>query len=293
MFGQLKKNLIVAAATTAFACASLGVAQADDTLQNIKDRGFVRIAVANEIPYGYVDANGDAKGAGPDVAKAVLKSMGIDEIQWVVTGFSSLIPGLKANRFDMAAAEMAVLPQRCKQIDYSTPNTTYGEGLLVQKGNPKDVTSYDQFSKDNDLKVAIMAGADQLDMLQDLGVPQGKMVMINNNADAISTVATGRADAYAATGMTAAQLADKSDRVQIVQNFKDPVINGQEVRSWGAFAFNKNADSFREAFNKAFEKYKKTDEWRKTLRSYGWTKHDIDKSFDKTTKQLCSESSQK
>lgn len=287
MFKVFNKNLIIAAATTAFACASLGVASAQSTLQEIKDRGFARVAVANEIPYGYVDANGDAKGAGPDVAKAVLKQMGIDEVQWIVTGFSSLIPGLKADRFDMAAAEMAVLPQRCQQIDYSIPNTTYGEGLLVKKGNPENVTAYDQFAQDNDLKVAIMAGADQLDMLQELGVSQDRMIMINNNADAISTVSTGRADAYAATGMTAASLAEKSDQVEVVQNFEDPVINGQEVRSWGAFAFNQNADEFRQAFNEAFEKYKQTDEWRKTLKSYGWTDHDIDKSFDKSTDELC------
>src|SRR5699024_11093058 len=35
------------------------------TLQQIKDRGFARVAVANEIPYGYVDVSGKAKGAGP------------------------------------------------------------------------------------------------------------------------------------------------------------------------------------------------------------------------------------
>lgn len=103
------------------------------TLKQIKERGYIRIAVSYDIPYGYVDASGHAKGAGPDVAKAVLKSMGIDQIQWVVMPFGSLIPAVKANRVDMAAEEMNTLPQRCRAVDFSIPNTTYGEGLLVKK----------------------------------------------------------------------------------------------------------------------------------------------------------------
>ena len=83
------------------------------TLDEIREAGTIRIAVANEIPYGYVDPNGEALGAGPDVAKKIVAELGIENIEWVATGFSSLIPGLKADRFDMVAAEMAILPDRC------------------------------------------------------------------------------------------------------------------------------------------------------------------------------------
>ena len=74
----------------------------------------------------------EAKGAGPDVAKAVVKELGIDpaNIQWVVTNFSSLIPGLQANRFDMTAAEMAIRPERCQKVSYSEPGVL--ASLMVQ-----------------------------------------------------------------------------------------------------------------------------------------------------------------
>src|SRR5690625_1038489 len=184
------------------------------SLDEIKDRGVIRIAVANEIPYGFIDPSGEAKGAGPEVAKHIAKQLGIDKIEWVSTNFGSLIPGLQADRFDMVAAEMAILPQRCKQVIYSEPNSSYGEGLLVPAGNPNDLHSYDVFA-DGDYTVAIMAGADQLEMLQALGVDESKMLTISNNADAISTVSTGRADAYAATGLTAAELAKRSEQVEV------------------------------------------------------------------------------
>jgi len=263
---------------------------AQTAFEDIKKRGYVRIAVANEIPYGYLDATGNPKGVGPEVAKAVLERMGITDIQWIVTTFSSLIPGLKANRFDMVASEQAILPHRCEQVDYATvPNTSYGEGLLVKKGNPKNIHRYEDFVKRKDLKVAIMAGADQLEMFQKLGLPETQITMIQSNADAISAVASGRADGYAATGLTVSNLASKSDKVEVAEPFYDPVIDGKPVRSWGSFTFNKDSDDFRLAFSKELIEFKKTKEWKEILKKYGFTEADIKNSFLKTTKELCSE----
>ncbi|MDZ4136371.1 MAG: ectoine/hydroxyectoine ABC transporter substrate-binding protein EhuB, partial [Paracoccaceae bacterium] len=174
------------AALSVSALALTSGALAAATLDEIRASGTIRIAVANEIPYGYVDPNGQALGAGPDVAKAIVAKLGIANIEWVTTGFSSLIPGLKADRFDMVAAEMAILPERCNAVLFSEPNTSYGEGLLVAAGNPKGITSYGDFAEKPGLKVAIMAGADQLEMMQELGVDDTHMVMISANADAIS-----------------------------------------------------------------------------------------------------------
>ncbi len=256
------------------------------SLQDIKSRGQVRIAVANEIPYGYMDLDGQAKGAGPEVAKHIMEQLGIKKIEWVTTNFGSLIPGLRANRFDMVAAEMAILPQRCKEVLFSEPNSSYGEGLLVAKGNPDNVHTFQDFAK-SDKKVAIMAGADQLEMLQALNVPPDRMVTISNNADAISTVSTGRASAYAATSLTVSQLAEKSKKVEPAANFTDPIINGVPARSWGAFTFSQDSEDFRNAVNTELAKFKKTDGWKKILSQYGFSDTDAKESFSKTTEQLC------
>ncbi|MBU6492792.1 MAG: ectoine/hydroxyectoine ABC transporter substrate-binding protein EhuB [Burkholderiales bacterium] len=256
------------------------------TLKEIQQRGYVRIAIANEIPYGYMNLSEQAKGIGPDVAKQVMKQLGVKKIKWVVTGFGSLIPGLKANRFDMVAAEMAILPPRCEKVLFSEPDSSYGEGLLVAKGNPDHLGSYEAFAKSGK-KVAIMAGADQLDMLQALGVPSSDIVTISSNADAISTVTTGRASAYAATGLTVNQLAAKSDKVQAAKPFTDPIIHGQPARSWGGFAFAQNSADLRNAVNTQLAQFKKTPAWQQLMKHYGFTAKDAQASFDKTTAQLC------
>ncbi|MBS3849258.1 MULTISPECIES: ectoine/hydroxyectoine ABC transporter substrate-binding protein EhuB [Devosia] len=282
-FGKNALTALSAIAVSAMASTAVSAA----TLAEIQESGTIRIAVANEIPYGYVDPTGAALGAGPDVAKAIMEKLGVDNIEWVTTNFSSLIPGLQADRFDMVAAEMAIRPDRCTQVLFSQPNTSYGEGLLVAEGNPKGIHAYTDFAENPDLKVAIMAGADQLDMMQELGVSEGNLVTIAANADAISTVSTGRADAYAATSLTASGLADQGKGVEVASDFSDPVIGGVPVRSWGGFTFASGNEELRDAVNGALAEFKATPEWSETLMGYGFTQSDVDGSGTKTTEELC------
>jgi len=277
--------IVAFSAIAVSAMASTAVSAA--TLAEIQESGTIRIAVANEIPYGYVDPTGKALGAGPDVAKALMEKLGVEKIEWVTTNFSSLIPGLQADRFDMVAAEMAIRPDRCTQVLFSEPNSSYGEGLLVAEGNPKGIHAYSDFADNADYKVAIMAGADQLEMLQQLGVSEANMVTIASNADAISTVSTGRADAYAATSLTASGLADQGKGVEVAAEFTDPVIDGNEVRSWGGFTFASGNEELRDAVNGALAEFKQTPAWAETLTGYGFTQSDVDGSDKRSTEELC------
>ena len=54
------------------------------TVEEAKKQGFIRAATANEVPYSYMQPDGTSAGIGPDVANAVLKSMGIEEINWKI-----------------------------------------------------------------------------------------------------------------------------------------------------------------------------------------------------------------
>ncbi|WP_397475399.1 ectoine/hydroxyectoine ABC transporter substrate-binding protein EhuB [Pusillimonas sp.] len=256
------------------------------TLDQIKERGVLRIAVANEIPYGYMDLRGRPQGVGPDVAKHIAEKLGVKKIEWISTTFSALIPGLRARRFDMVAAEMAILPQRCGHVLFSEPNSSYGEGLLVASGNPRNIHSFEHFAGSDD-KVAIMSGADQLEILQALGVPHEQMVTISSNSDAISTVATGRASAYAATSATILQLAGKDRRVEAASDFIDPIVDGEPVRSWGAFTFNIDSGELARAVDDELARFKQTEAWREILSRHGFSQADADESFARTREQLC------
>jgi polar amino acid transport system substrate-binding protein len=260
------------------------------SLNDVKNNGYIRGASANEVPYSYMDESGAAKGIGPAVATAVLKSMGVNEINWTVTPFGSLIPGLKAKRYDFVAAEMNILPDRCKQVAFTEPNSSYGEGLLVPTGNPKKLHSYEDVKKDPSLKVAIVSGADQLDFLHEVGVPDSQIVMIQANADTLSTIQTKRADAYAATELTVAQLvkgAGASSGVEQAEPFSDPMIKGKPVRSYGGFDFRLEDKDLYAAFNAALTTFKNTDDYRKILTSYGLSPESVETARTKKMEDLC------
>jgi hypothetical protein len=80
-----------------------------DALLRIRRTGVVRIGYANEAPYGYLDTEtGEITGEAPEIAKVILRRLGARRIDAVMTEFGSLIPGLKANRFDLIAAGMYI-----------------------------------------------------------------------------------------------------------------------------------------------------------------------------------------
>lgn len=264
---------------------SLALAQAD--LDEILESGEINIATANEIPYGWIDEEGEARGIAPDVAEVVLENMGVTDINWTVTEFGSLIPGLVANRFDMAAASQAILPQRCEQVLYSKVNSSYGEGLLVEAGNPQDIHGYEDFVEDSSLTMGIVSGADQIDFAQAYGIGQDQIVSIPSNTDALSAVQTGRVDAYAATGLTVQRLAEGADGVEAATPFNDPVVDGEPVRSFGGFTFNQGSTEFVEAFNEELAAFHETEEYREILRSHGLSDQDIDAALNASTEELC------
>lgn len=283
-------NRRIALRTLAFGVAGLALATnawAETDLAQIKKRGYIRVSTANEVPYGYMDANGNAAGIGPDVAKHVLKVIGITDIEWVVTPFGSLIPGLLARRFDLCAAEQNILPARCEVVAFSVPNSSYGEGLLVKAGNPHNIHSYEDIKKNPKLMLAIVSGADELDFAHAVGIPDSQIVLIDANADALATVATGRADAYAATELTVARLAKHGEEVQGATPFTDPVINGKPVRSYGGFSFRKSDTALLAAFDKALTAFKATDAWAKILSGYGLSAQSIVAGRKAATAELC------
>ena len=276
---KVKTALIALLAALA---ASFGFAQS--TVEHFQQNG-ITIATANEIPYGWVDG-GQAQGIAPDVAEAVLANMGITAITWTVTEFGALIPGLIANRFDIVAASQAVLPARCEQVAFSKINSSYGEGFLVAAGNPQNIHSYDDFVNNPQLRMGIVSGADQLDFAQAYGIPESQLVMLNANADAPSALTAGRIDAYAATGLTVVGLAEGNARVEGAADFVDPVIDGEPVRSFGAFTFNQNSELL-DAFNEALAEFHQTDEYREILKSHGLTDQDVDAALAASTADLC------
>ncbi|MCL6599670.1 MAG: ectoine/hydroxyectoine ABC transporter substrate-binding protein EhuB [Alicyclobacillus macrosporangiidus] len=259
--------------------ASTGAGTADSLYDKVKKQGYITVGFANENPFGYATADGKLTGESPEVARAVLKEMGLGnvQLQGVLTQFGSLIPGLKAHRFDMVAAGMYITPERAKEVAFANPDYKIGEALAVKKGNPLDLHSYEDIAKNPKAKIAIMAGAIENQYVQKLGVKPSQIVTVPDTPSALAAVDSGRADATTMTSLTlSTMLKEKPDpKIEVVSDFKQPVIDGKSVYGYGAVAFRKEDQAFVEKFNEALAKLEDSGELMKILEPFGFTKDNL------------------
>ncbi|KNE29271.1 MULTISPECIES: ectoine/hydroxyectoine ABC transporter substrate-binding protein EhuB [Achromobacter] len=262
---------------------------ATSTLEAAKAAGKIRIGYANEAPFAYMDSK-EAKvtGESVEIARVVLKRMGINEVEGVLTEFGSLIPGLAAKRFDIIAAGMYVTPERCKQVAFSDPTYGVGQAFLVKQGNPKNLHSYEDVAKNPDAKLGVVVGAIEGEYAEKVKIPSDQVVVFPDAVSALSGVQAGRADAYAATGLTVNDLMGKTQAgsdLEKADPFTDPVIDGKDVRGYGAYAFRTEDKDFADAFNAELTKFVGTDEHKKLVAPFGFTDDELPQGM--TAAKLC------
>ena len=131
--------------------------------------------------------------------------MGIDEVDGVLTEWGSLIPALKSGRVDMIAAGFFVTPKRCAEVAFSEPIFGIGEAFLVKKGNPKNLTHFEDFLKDDYLRKWAYCPALQKVMPKGAGIPADQIQYYPDFPTELAALNSGRIDAAAMVAVTAEQ----------------------------------------------------------------------------------------
>ncbi|MGH6948698.1 MAG: ectoine/hydroxyectoine ABC transporter substrate-binding protein EhuB [Kiloniellales bacterium] len=272
--------LALAAATATLAVA--GSAFAQSTLEKAREAGFIRIGFANEAPYGYATPDGKLTGEAPEVAKAVLKKIGIAEVDGVLTEFGSLIPGLKAGRFDIIAAGMFITPKRCQEVQFSEPSYGIGQAFLVKEGNPLEIKDYGTIAGNDDLKLAVMAGAVEVGYAKKAGVDRGQLVILPDQSSLVKAVQADRASAAALTALSIADMASKNEGVESTPPFGE--VAGESVKGHGGFAFRTEDKELYEAFNAELKSFVGSPEHIALVTPHGFGEGYLP---NKTTAELC------
>lgn len=234
-----------------------------DRIKELQESGVV-IGFANEKPYAY-EEDGELKGVAVDVTTEILNELGIENIEGQLADFGQLIPGLTANKFDIITASMAINPDRCENVAFGEPEVKYGEGLVVQAGNPLDLHSYKDIADNPDTTVAIMAGATEHEFVKSEGVDPSQIQSAPDIPATLSAVESGREDATTGTEMTIKMAYESlgSDKLEFVEDFEQPDIEG--VPSYGAAAFRQDDNALREAYNEKLAELKETDRYGELL----------------------------
>lgn len=258
---------------------------AQTTLESAKRAGFIRVGFPNQVPYAYADEKGVLTGADAVIAKLVIQRMGIKEMDGVLTEFAALIPGLRAGRFDIVLA-MFVNPQRCAQVNFSEPIYRVAQGIIVRQGNPKRIRNYEDLVKQSDVRIAVMAGAVQMNNLRKLGIPDSRIVSFPDGPSAAAAVSSGRADAFTISDLPARRLlaAAQNSALEMVPAFAPPIVDGRPAQGHSAFAFRMEDSSLQTEFNKALAEVMATPQFLEAMAPFGLTRDNLP---DSKTAELC------
>lgn len=260
-----------------------GLAQAQEsTLEKIRKQGYIRVGFANEAPYSFATADGKLNGESPTVFRHVMAKLGVKEVDGVLTEWGSLIPGLRAGRFDAIVASMYITPTRCKQIIFANPTYGVGEALIVKTGNPDGINTYaDAASKGK--KIAFVAGTAEIEHGKLAGLSRDQMVTVPDFAAAVANVKSGRTSAAAFTSLTAQDLANKDEAIERAKPFTF-AHDGKLYKGEGSFGFRPEDTSLRDAINAELAKFIGTPEHLAMIKPFGFDESNLP---EKTAEQHC------
>lgn len=263
-------KLITAAAGVSMLAvlASALPALADDNkLQELKDQGFARVAIANEPPFTAVAADGKVSGAAPDVAREIFKRLGVGDIVASISEYGAMIPGLQAGRHDVITAGLFMKPERCAAVAYSEPILCDAEALMVKKGNPLGFKSYADIANNADARIGAPGGGTEEKLALEAGVPRDRVIVVPDGQSGLKMLQDGRIDAYSLPVLSINDLMKKANdpSLEIIA----PVV-GAPVYCDGA-AFRKDDTALRDAFDVELAKLKQSGDFAKIIEPYGFS----------------------
>ncbi|MGO4139091.1 ectoine/hydroxyectoine ABC transporter substrate-binding protein EhuB [Rhizobium brockwellii] len=240
---------------------------ADDKLEQLKEQGFARIAIANEPPFTAVGADGKVSGAAPDVARAIFEKLGVKEVVASISEYGAMIPGLQAGRHDAITAGLFMKPERCNAVAYSEPILCDAEAFALKKGNPLKLTSYKDIADNPDAKIGAPGGGTEEKLALEAGVPRDRVIVVPDGQSGIKMLQDGRIDVYSLPVLSIHDLMAKASDPNL--ETVAPVVNAP-VYCDGA-AFRKQDVALRDAFDVELKKLKESGEFAKIIEPYGFS----------------------
>ncbi|WP_334545729.1 ectoine/hydroxyectoine ABC transporter substrate-binding protein EhuB [Rhizobium leguminosarum] len=247
--------------------AAAPASAADDKLEQLKEQGFARIAIANEPPFTAVGADGKVSGAAPDVARAIFEKLGVKEVVASISEYGAMIPGLQAGRHDAITAGLFMKPERCNAVAYSEPILCDAEAFALKKGNPLKLTSYKDIADNPDAKIGAPGGGTEENLALEAGVPRDRVIVVPDGQSGIKMLQDGRIDVYSLPVLSIHDLMAKANDPNL--ETVAPVVNAP-VYCDGA-AFRKQDVALRDAFDVELKKLKESGEFAKIIEPYGFS----------------------
>lgn len=141
----MKKIITLLLALLLVGCSSASKEVVGGDLNNIKDRGYILVAMEGTwAPWTYHDESDKLVGFDVEVGKYVADYLGLD-VQYVEGEWDGLLAGVEAGRYDMMINGCDVTEERAQSYDFSDAYAYDRIAVITSKDN-NDINSLDDLN---------------------------------------------------------------------------------------------------------------------------------------------------
>jgi cystine transport system substrate-binding protein len=174
-----------------FGAAPPAAAQDASLLNQIKERGTIRIGVEGTYPpFNYTDEQGNLVGFEIDFAKAVADEMGV-KAEFVPTKWDGMLAGLDSERFDAIMNQVTITPERQEKYDFTQPYTVSGIQIITTEDKADELTSPEALEGQ---AVGVGLGSNYEEWLRE-NAPGADVRTYDDNVASLQDLRVGRIDA--------------------------------------------------------------------------------------------------
>ncbi len=229
-----------------------------DVLDEVLERGTLRVGVSEFVPWTMRDSSGDLIGFEIDLAKKIASDMGVDA-RFEVYEWDEIIPALEGGEIDVIAGGMAITPARALRINFSRPVAKSGVGLATNTRMTQDIGSLNAL---NDKRISITTVSNTLAAsVAERLFKNANVKVYDTPGPAEADVLEGRAHAYVA-GMPETRFLVLKNPVELDLPIDEPLLaysEGLAVRKGEQQLLN---------FLDAWVTARTADRWLETTRDY-------------------------
>jgi polar amino acid transport system substrate-binding protein len=228
---------------------------------DLKSKGVLKVATAEGYPpmEMYKPGTQELTGVDPELAAAIAGRLGL-KVEMTNASFPGLIPGLQADRWDLAMSSMSDTEERRKAVDF-VDYFQAGGSIMVAKGNPAGVKDLaDLCGRD----VVLAKGSSNLAIGEAQNAKCTQKMKISQSEDAptgLLQIDAGRAVATIVDYPVAKLLAKGSGKYDVLEAQYDS-------GPWG-IAIDKKDSALRDAVHKALQELIDGGEYAKLLDKWG------------------------
>jgi polar amino acid transport system substrate-binding protein len=143
MFATVKNFSRLFAALLILVAASVQA----DVLEDILERGTMRVGVSLFTPWTIKGEAGVLSGFEIDVANKLAEDMGVKP-EYRVYVWEDIIPAVQNGEIDIIAGGMAITPERALKINFSQPYADSGISLATNTGKTRDIKELGELNQE-------------------------------------------------------------------------------------------------------------------------------------------------